>query len=124
MIMMSTPHHDTRRCGNLEIFEDGVPPRFRLHSETGPSLAAHSTVIETMRQEGTRQEFSMTERGGCLESVEEILEPHSFVAQLRVDRTITGRSWRGSARCRTSPSKFARREAVRACGDLDELAPF
>src|SRR6267154_962286 len=36
----------------LEIFEDGAPPRFRLHSETGPSLAAHSTVIETMRQEG------------------------------------------------------------------------
>jgi cation diffusion facilitator family transporter len=70
----------------LEIFEDGAPPRFRLHSETGPSLAAHSTVIETMRQEGTRQEFSMTERGGCLESVEEIPEPHSFVARLRIGK--------------------------------------
>src|SRR5271165_4743911 len=31
----------------LEIFEDGVPPRFRLYSEIGSSLAAHSTVIET-----------------------------------------------------------------------------
>jgi cation diffusion facilitator family transporter len=70
----------------LEIFEDGVPPRFRLYSETGPSLAAHSTVIETMRPEGTRQPFSMTERGGYLESVEEIPEPHSFVAQLRIGR--------------------------------------
>jgi cation diffusion facilitator family transporter len=70
----------------LEIFEDGVPPRFRLHSETGPSLAAHSTVIETMRPEGTRQQFSMTERGDCLESVEEIPEPHSFVARLRIGR--------------------------------------
>ena len=68
----------------LEIFEDGVPPRFRLHSETGPSLAAHSSVIETMRPEGTRQQFSMTERGGYLESVEEIPEPHSFVARLRI----------------------------------------
>ena len=70
----------------LEIFEDGVPPRFRLHSETGPSLAAHSTVIETMRPEGTRQQFSMTERGGYLESVEEIPKPHSFVARLRIGR--------------------------------------
>ncbi len=68
----------------LEIFEDGVPPRFRLHSETGPSLAA--SVIETMRPEGTRQQFSMTEREGCLESVEEIPEPHSFVARLRIGR--------------------------------------
>ncbi|HSZ78126.1 MAG TPA: CDF family Co(II)/Ni(II) efflux transporter DmeF [Chthoniobacterales bacterium] len=70
----------------LEIFEDGVPPRFRLHSETGPSLAAHSSVIETLRPEGTRQQFSMTERGGYLESVEEIPEPHSFVARLRIGR--------------------------------------
>jgi hypothetical protein len=47
----------------LEIFEEGVPPRFRLHSETGPALAAHSSVIETMRSEGTRQQFSMAEHG-------------------------------------------------------------
>ena len=67
----------------LEIFEDGVPPRFRLQSETGPSLAAHASFIETLRPEGTRQQFSMTERGGYLESVEEIKEPHSFVARLR-----------------------------------------
>jgi hypothetical protein len=70
----------------LEIFEDGVVPRFRLHSETGPSLVAHSTVIETMRPEGTRQQFSMTERSGYLESVEEIPVPHLFVAQLRIGR--------------------------------------
>jgi cation diffusion facilitator family transporter len=71
----------------LEIFEEGVPPRFRLHSETGPSLAAHSSVVETMRPEGTRQQFSMVERGGYLESVEKIPEPHSFVACLRIGRT-------------------------------------
>jgi cation diffusion facilitator family transporter len=70
----------------LEIFEDGVPPRFRLHSETGPSLAAHSTVIEIMRPERTCQQFSMTERWGYLESVEEIPEPHSFIACLRIGR--------------------------------------
>jgi cation diffusion facilitator family transporter len=71
----------------LEIFEEGVPPRFRLHSETGPALAARSSIIETMRPEGTRQQFSMAERGGYLESVEEIPEPHSFVACLRIGKT-------------------------------------
>src|ERR1700722_4101530 len=32
----------------LEIFEDGVPPRFRLRSETGSPLVTESSVIETM----------------------------------------------------------------------------
>jgi cation diffusion facilitator family transporter len=68
----------------LVIFEDGVPPRFRLSRETGASLAAHSSVIETMRAEGTSQQFRMIERGGYLESVEEIPEPHSFVARVRI----------------------------------------
>jgi cation diffusion facilitator family transporter len=68
----------------LEIFGDGVAPRFRLRRETGSSLAAHSSVIETMRSEGKSQQFGMIERGGYLESVEEIPEPHSFVARVRI----------------------------------------
>jgi cation diffusion facilitator family transporter len=68
----------------LEVFEDGVPPRFRLHSETVPSLATLSSVIETMRPDGTRQQFTMMEREGYLESFEEIPEPHSFVARVRI----------------------------------------
>ena len=68
----------------MEVFEDGVPPRFRLRPETGPALAAHSSLIETMRPEEKRQQFSMKERGGYLESVEEIPEPHSFVARVRI----------------------------------------
>jgi cation diffusion facilitator family transporter len=85
-------HAETRRITGqegvviLEIFEDGVPPRFRLYSEIGASLAAHATFIETMRPEGTRQQFNMMERGSYLESVEEIPEPHSFVACLRIGR--------------------------------------
>jgi hypothetical protein len=41
-----------------------------LHSETGPSLGAHSTVVKTMRPEGTSEQFSMTKRRGYLESVD------------------------------------------------------
>jgi cation diffusion facilitator family transporter len=68
----------------LEVFEDGVPPRFRLHAETGPALAANAASIETVRPDGARQRFTMTDRGGYLESVEEIPEPHAFTAQVRL----------------------------------------
>jgi cation diffusion facilitator family transporter len=66
----------------LDIFEDGVPPRFRLRAESGPALAA--TSVETVRPNGARQRFAMQDRGGYLESVEEIPEPHAFTAQLRM----------------------------------------
>jgi cation diffusion facilitator family transporter len=68
----------------LEIFEDGVPPRFRLRRETGSPLSAHSSVIETIRPDGALQRFSVVEREGYLESVEQIPEPHSFVAHVRI----------------------------------------
>src|SRR6266481_2960499 len=47
----------------LEIFEDGVPPRFRLRAETGPALAPQVSVIETQRPDETRQQFTMADRG-------------------------------------------------------------
>jgi Co/Zn/Cd efflux system component len=68
----------------LEVFEDGVPPRFRLRAQTGPALTAQATSVETVRPDGTRQPFAMTDRGGYLESVEEILEPHAFTAHVRI----------------------------------------
>jgi cation diffusion facilitator family transporter len=66
----------------LEVFEDGVPLRFRLHAETGPALVAHAATIETVRPDGARQRFTMTDRGDYLESVEEIPEPHAFAAHV------------------------------------------
>ena len=68
----------------LEVFEDGVPPRFRLHAETGPVPNATETVIETVRPDGTRQQFTMASRGDYLESVEEIPEPHAFTARIQI----------------------------------------
>jgi cation diffusion facilitator family transporter len=68
----------------LEVFEDGVPPRFRLRAETGPAPAASAASIETVRPDGTRQQFGFVDRGGYLESVEEIPEPHAFVAHVRI----------------------------------------
>ena len=68
----------------LEVFEDGVPPRFRLRVETGPALTAQATSVETVRPDGTRQLFTMKDEGGYLESVEEIPEPHAFTAHVRI----------------------------------------
>jgi cation diffusion facilitator family transporter len=68
----------------LDVFEEGVPPRFRLHVETGPALTEHTPSVETVRPDGTRQVFTMRDHGDYLESIEEIPEPHAFTAHLRL----------------------------------------
>ena len=67
----------------LSVFEDGVPPVFRLHPEPGVTIDGAATV-ETVRPDGARQLFSMRDRGGWLESTDPIPEPHGFVAHVRV----------------------------------------
>ena len=66
--------------GSLEIFENGVPPRFRLTLSVRPSIAS----VETIREDGSRQLFDMSERGAYYESIEEIPEPHQFMALVRI----------------------------------------
>ncbi len=84
-------HDETRRIVTqageviLEIFEEGVPPRFHLHMDGGGALAASSVSVETVRPDGSRQHFEFTQAGDHLESVAEIPEPHAFTAALRVD---------------------------------------
>jgi cation diffusion facilitator family transporter len=68
----------------LEVCEDGVPPRFRLHAETGPALIAATTSIETLRPDGARQLFALKDQVGYLESVDEIPEPHAFTATVQL----------------------------------------
>jgi cation diffusion facilitator family transporter len=68
----------------LEIFEEELPPRFRLRAESGPLPAAADIAIETIRPDGVRQLFTMSDRGAYLESIESIPEPHEFRAIVRV----------------------------------------
>jgi nickel/cobalt transporter (NicO) family protein len=68
----------------LRIFEQGVPPRFRLYPQSGPEWPAEQVLLETERADGTRQIFSFRRHGAYLESVEEIPEPHEFIARLRL----------------------------------------
>jgi cation diffusion facilitator family transporter len=68
----------------LEIIEDGVPPHFRLRAETGQVLASRSATVETVRPDGVRQLFALTDRGDYLEAVEEVPEPHAFTAHVQI----------------------------------------
>jgi cation diffusion facilitator family transporter len=69
----------------LEIFEHGVPPRFRLSFETASPPPADNVTVETVRPDGARQVFTFADRGGHLESIDEIPEPHAFDARVRLD---------------------------------------
>ena len=66
----------------LEIFEDGVPPRFRLYVDGTDGAPGAELSIETVRNNGHRQVFALQHRGGYLESIDEIPEPHCFTAQV------------------------------------------
>src|SRR3984885_3015645 len=52
----------------LEVFEEGVPPRFRLWTALGPPPAAKTTLITTVRPDGTQQDFTLIAHGDFLES--------------------------------------------------------
>jgi cation diffusion facilitator family transporter len=68
----------------LRIYERDHPPVFRLRAERGPSPAAEAVTVETARPDGTHQVFAFEDRGGVLQSVEEIPEPHAFTARVLV----------------------------------------
>ena len=69
---------------DIEVFEDNVPPRFRVRTDTNILPAASDITIETIRPDGRRQLFTFEARDGYLESRDEIPEPHAFVARIRL----------------------------------------
>jgi nickel/cobalt exporter len=83
-------HDETRRIETghgvvaLSVFEDGVPPRFRIAAERGHAPAADEITVVTTRPDGTAQSFAFVARSDYLESVDEIPEPHEFTARLSI----------------------------------------
>ena len=82
-------HHDeTHRIDTghggveLSIFEEGVPPRWRMKVLSGHAWPAAEVSLLTTRPDGLAQTFSFVDQGGYLESVDEIPEPHDFTARL------------------------------------------
>ncbi len=75
----------------LEIFEHGVPPRFRLHGydpqmQPKPFNGIEKITLETVRAGGERQSFTLRPNGAFLESKETIPEPHEFDAVMWIGR--------------------------------------
>jgi cation diffusion facilitator family transporter len=72
----------------LEVFEDGVPPRFRLRFEgsrgPAPVPGGAGATIQTVRHDGRRHVFALADRGAYLESLEAIPEPHAFTGIIRL----------------------------------------
>jgi nickel/cobalt exporter len=86
----------------VEVFEDGVPPRWRIRTERGHAWAAKDVTIVTERPDGSRQGFTFVDRGGYVESVDEIPEPHEFMARVSLGHgnhthDYDLRSWKGRA---------------------------
>lgn len=66
---------------DVSVFEDGVPPVFRIAPATGESsVDGVFASITTVRPDQSRQQFTMVARNGFLESRETIPEPHAFDA--------------------------------------------
>jgi len=66
----------------LDVFEEGVPPRFRLTAQSGHPWPADDVTLQTERPDGARHTYRFAQQAGYLESLEEIPEPHEFVARL------------------------------------------
>jgi nickel/cobalt exporter len=68
----------------LEVFENGVPPRWRIRADDGHRWTVQEVIVATERLDGTQQTFTFADRGGYLESIEEIPEPHEFMARVEL----------------------------------------
>ncbi|MCJ2086695.1 nickel/cobalt efflux transporter [Methylobacterium sp. E-005] len=71
----------------LTVFEDGVPPHWRLSREKGVLPPPQQVMLETVRPDGSRQTFGFVRDGDFLASREAIPEPHAFTAHLRIAGT-------------------------------------
>ncbi|MGI9110164.1 MAG: sulfite exporter TauE/SafE family protein [Opitutales bacterium] len=66
----------------LDIFEDGMPPVFRVAFPAQPGLTPVS--VRTLREDGTEQVFRFVAKEGYWESDAAIPEPHAFNAEATV----------------------------------------
>lgn len=68
----------------LSVFENNHRPVFRLRFDEQRGASDARFVVETVRPDGSRQKFPMANRGGFLESAEQIPEPHAFTAHVQM----------------------------------------
>lgn len=77
----------------LEIFEDGIPPHWRVRFLSGHGFAASEVSVETIRLDGSTQTYAFLDKGGYLESTADIPEPHEFKARVTLSNGDHGHSY-------------------------------
>jgi nickel/cobalt exporter len=80
----------------LTIKEENVPPRFWLAFEKFNrliNLENQTCSIETIRSDGTRQNFEMVNMGAYFVSADTIPEPHDFTARLSIHHDNHGHEY-------------------------------
>lgn len=70
----------------LEISESGASPRFRLSEagRHGHSWPAEQVSVTLERRDGSREFFTFKQGHGCVESEQEVPEPHDFTLHLHL----------------------------------------
>jgi cation diffusion facilitator family transporter len=70
---------------SISIFENGVPPVFRIEADSADA-ASHmqDVIVTTIRPDGSRQAFAFTRKSTFLESTSQIPEPHAFQAVVKL----------------------------------------
>jgi cation diffusion facilitator family transporter len=69
----------------LSVFEDDHAPVFRVAAVNGTLPEAAALRLATTRPDGSVQRYAFASHGAYLQSVEEIPEPHAFVAAVQLD---------------------------------------
>jgi nickel/cobalt exporter len=81
-------HDETHRIDTghgrveLSIFEQGMPPHWRLKALSGQSWSADEVAVHTARPDGVMQQFRFVQQDGFLQSRDAIPEPHEFSVRL------------------------------------------
>ncbi|MDB5989520.1 MAG: cation transporter [Herbaspirillum sp.] len=71
---------------SISIFENGVPPVFRIESDSADAaaLSMQDLIVTTIRPDGSRQTFTFARKSAFLESTSQIPEPHAFKAVVKL----------------------------------------
>ena len=80
----------------LKVYEAGTPPHFRLYfSKRGAAIPADSfeASVQLSRLGGAVDKITFRPAGEFQESVQEILEPHSFEVQVSITDNGKTHSW-------------------------------
>jgi nickel/cobalt exporter len=96
-------HHDARQVIDtghgrlvLSVFEEGVPPRWRVEFLGREGFAADEVMVTTVRPDRREQRFAFEQVGDLLQSVDTIPEPHEFEARLALSHGGHAHTYRTS----------------------------